>query len=93
VRNNPAYQANPMVRKWKEWQDMQYRYFESGQAKPTLIVEWADLKLPFGLEILGSGIVPDMVTDAVRGMPSAQAAAKAQARAEELITKLGYKRW
>jgi len=26
-------------------------------------------------------------------MPSAQAAAKAQARAEELITKLGYKRW
>jgi hypothetical protein len=56
-------------------------------------VEWDDLKLPFGLEILGSGIVPDMVTDAVRGMPSAQAAAKAQARAEELITKLGHKRW
>jgi multiple sugar transport system substrate-binding protein len=93
VRNNPAYQANAMVRKWKEWQDMQYRYFESGQAKPTLIVDWKDLNLPFGLEILGSGIVPDMVTDAVRGMPSAQAAARAQARAEELITKLGYKRW
>jgi multiple sugar transport system substrate-binding protein len=93
VRANPAYQANEMVRKWKEWQDMQYRYFESGQAKPTLIIEWDDLRLPFGLEILGSGIVPDMVTDAVRGMPSAQAAAKAQQRAEELITKLGYKRW
>jgi multiple sugar transport system substrate-binding protein len=93
VRNNPAYQANEMVRKWKEWQDMQYRYFDTGQAKPTLIVNWDDLNLPFGLEILGSGIVPDMVTDAVRGMPSAQAAAKAQARAEELITKLGYKRW
>ncbi len=93
VRTNPAYQANEMVRKWKEWQDMQYRYFDTGQAKPTLIVDWNDLKLPFGLEILGSGIVPDMVTDAVRGMPSAQAAAKAQARAEELITKLGFKRW
>ena len=93
VRNNPAYQANEMVRKWKEWQDMQYRYFETGQAKPTLIVDWNDLKLPFGLEILGSGIVPDMVTDAVRGMPSLQAAQKAQTRAEELITKLGYKRW
>jgi multiple sugar transport system substrate-binding protein len=93
VRANPAYQANDMVRKWKEWQDMQYRYFESGQAKPTLIIEWDDLRLPFGLEILGSGIVPDMVTDAVRGMPSAQAAARAQQRAEELITKLGYKRW
>jgi len=93
VRVSPAYQANDMVRKWKEWQDMQYRYFDTGQAKPTLIVEWDDLRLPFGLEILGSGIVPDMVTDAVRGMPSAQAAAKAQARAEELITKLGHKRW
>jgi hypothetical protein len=34
-----------------------------------------------------------MVTDAVRGMPSKEAAAKAQARAEELITKLGHKRW
>jgi multiple sugar transport system substrate-binding protein len=93
VRANPSYQANEMVRRWKEWQDMQYRYFESGQAKPTLIIEWDDLRLPFGLEILGSGIVPDMVTDAVRGMPSAQAAAKAQQRAEELITRLGYKRW
>jgi multiple sugar transport system substrate-binding protein len=93
VRANPTYQANEMVRKWKEWQDMQYSYFDTGRAKPTLIVEWDDLRLPFGLEILGSGIVPDMVTDAVRGMPSAQAAAKAQQRAEELITKLGYKRW
>lgn len=93
VRKNPTYQANEMVRKWKEWQDMQYFYFEKDLAKPTLIIDWNDLRLPFGLEILGSGIVPDMVTDAVRGMPSAQAAAKAQARAEELITKLGHKRW
>ncbi len=93
VRRNPAYQANDMIRRWKEWQDMQYRYFEADQAKPTLIIEWSDLQLPFGLEILGSGIIPDMVTDAVRGMPVQQAAAKAQGRAEELITKLGHKRW
>lgn len=93
VRRNPAYQANDMIRRWKEWQDMQYRYFENDQAKPTLIIEWSDLRLPFGLEILGSGIIPDMVTDTVRGMPSAQAAAKGQARTEELITKLGHKRW
>jgi hypothetical protein len=73
--------------------DMDYFYFEHDLAKPTLIVNWADLKLPFLLEILGSNIITDMVTDAVRGMPSAQAAAKAQARAEELITRLGYKRW
>jgi multiple sugar transport system substrate-binding protein len=93
VRNNPAYQANETYKRWKEWGDMDYFYFEKDLAKPTLVVEWDDLKLPFLLEILGSNIIPDMVTDAVRGTPSAQAAAKAQARAEELITKLGYKRW
>jgi multiple sugar transport system substrate-binding protein len=93
VRRNPAYQANDMVRKWKEWQEMQYRYFEVDQAKPTLVIEWSDLRLPFGLEILGSGIIPDMVTDAVRGQASREVAARAQARAEELITKLGHKRW
>lgn len=93
VQKNPAYQANETYLRWKEWVDMDYYYFERDLAKPTLVVEWADLKLPFLLEILGSNILVDMVTDAVRGMPSAQAAAKAQARAEELITKLGYKRW
>ncbi len=93
VRNSPAYQANEMYQRWKEWVEMDYYYLERDLAKPTLIVEWDDLKLPFLLEVFGSNILPDMVTDAVRGMPSAQAAAKAQARAEELITKLGHKRW
>jgi multiple sugar transport system substrate-binding protein len=93
VQKSKAYQANEMYQRWKEWVDMDYFYFEKDLAKPTLIIQWADLKLPFGLEILGSGIIVDMVTDAVRGMTSKEAAAKAQARAEELITKLGYKRW
>jgi multiple sugar transport system substrate-binding protein len=93
TRNDPAYQANEMYQRWKEWVDMDYYYFERDLARPTLVVEWDDLKLPFLLEIFGSNILPDMVTDAVKGMPSAQAAAKAQARAEELITQLGYKRW
>jgi multiple sugar transport system substrate-binding protein len=93
VRNSKAYQANEMYQRWKEWVDMDYYYFERDLARPTLVVEWDDLKLPFLLEIFGSNILPDMVTDAVKGMPSAQAAAKAQARAEELITQLGYKRW
>ncbi len=93
TRNSPAYQANEMYQRWKEWVEMDYYYLERDLAKPTLIVEWDDLKLPFLLEIFGSNILVDMVTDAVRGMPSAQAAAKAQARAEELITQLGHKRW
>ncbi|HSD52485.1 MAG TPA: extracellular solute-binding protein, partial [Candidatus Methylomirabilis sp.] len=93
VRNSPAYQANAMYRRWNEWVEMDYYYFERDLARPTLVVNWDDLKLPFLLEIFGSNIIPDMVTDTVKGMPSAQAAAKGQARAEELITKLGYKRW
>ena len=93
VRANPAYQANEMYQRWKEWVEMDYYYFERDLARPTLVVNWDDLKLPFLLEIFGSNILPDMVTDTVKGMPSAQAAAKAQARAEELITKLGHKRW
>ena len=93
VRNSAAYQDNAMYRRWTEWVEMDYYYFERDLAKPTLVVKWGDLNLPCMLEILGSNILVDMVTDAVRGMPSAQAAAKAQGRAEELITKLGYKRW
>jgi multiple sugar transport system substrate-binding protein len=93
VRNSAAYQDNAMYRRWTDWVEMDYYYFERDLAKPTLVVKWDDLNLPFMLEILGSNILVDMVTDAVRGMPSAQAAAKAQGRAEELITKLGYKRW
>jgi len=93
VQKSKAYQANEMYQRWKEWVEMDYYYFEKDLARPTLIIDWDDLKLPFGLEILGSGIVVDMVTDAVRGMTSKEAAAKAQARAEELITKLGHKRW
>jgi len=93
VRNSPAYQKNEMYQRWKEWVEMDYYYFERDLARPTLVVNWEDLKLPFLLEIFGSNIIPDMVTDAVKGMPSAQAATKGQARAEELITKLGHKRW
>jgi ABC-type glycerol-3-phosphate transport system substrate-binding protein len=93
VRASAAYQDNAMYRRWTEWVEMDYYYFERDLAKPTLVVKWDDLNLPFMLEIFGSNILVDMVTDAVRGMPSAQAAAKAQGRAEELITKLGHKRW
>jgi len=93
VRNNPAYQANETYQRWKEWVEMDYFYFERDLAKPTLVVHWDDLKLPFLGEIFGSNILPDMVTDAIRGVPPAEAAARAQRRAEELIGRLGYRRW
>jgi hypothetical protein len=39
---------------------------------------------------MGSGVLTDMVLDAVKGTSSAEAAAKAQKRAEELLTKAGH---
>lgn len=54
------------------------------------MTDWEDMRTPYLLEILGSGILYDMVMDAVKGTPSAQAAAKAQRRAEELLASGGY---
>ena len=49
-----------------------------------------DMKKPYLLEVMGSGILVDMVLDSVKGMPSAEAASKAQKRVEELLAQTGY---
>ena len=49
---------------------------------------------PFLAELDGSGIVADMVIAAMVGGADPDAAAvRAQQRAEELLTQLGFKRW
>lgn len=48
------------------------------------------VKKPYLLEVMGSGILVDMVMDAVKGVPSAVAAAKAQRRVEELLIRTGH---
>jgi hypothetical protein len=48
------------------------------------------MKKPYLLEVMGSGILVDMVMDAVKGMPSGDAAAKAQKRVEELLVRTGH---
>jgi hypothetical protein len=48
------------------------------------------MQKPYLLEVMGSGILVDMVFDSVKGMPSAEAAAKAQKRVEELLVQGGY---
>lgn len=87
---DPKYADNPMIRKWKPWVDMQEKYFRNDWIKPVLVTEWDDMKKPYLLEVMGSGILVDMVLDAVKGMPSAEAAAKAQKRVEELLSQTGY---
>ena len=62
--------------------------------RPLLITQWTDLELPYIAEIAGSTIMVDMVTDVTKnGKSPMEAATRAQQRAEQLITQLGYKKW
>ncbi|HBH00581.1 MAG TPA: hypothetical protein DDZ42_01480 [Candidatus Rokubacteria bacterium] len=87
---NPKYADNPTIRKWRSWVDMQEKYFRNDWIKPILVTEWDDLQKPYLLEVMGSGILVDMVMDAVKGMASPEAASKAQKRVEELLARGGY---
>jgi multiple sugar transport system substrate-binding protein len=89
---NPKYADNATIRKWRPWVDMQEKYFKNDWIKPVLVTDWEDMKKPYLLEVMGSGILVDMVLDSVKGMPSAEAAAKAQKRVEELLAQTGYKK-
>jgi len=87
---NPKYADNPTIRKWRPWVDMQEKYFRNDWIKPILVTEWDDLQKPYLLEVMGSGILVDMVMDAVKGMASPEAAARGQKRVEELLVSAGY---
>ncbi len=87
---NPKYTDNATIRKWKPWVDMQEKYFRNDWIKPIIVIDWTDMQRPYLLDVMASGVLVDMVLDSVKGMPSDQAAAKAQKRVEELLTKAGY---
>src|SRR5206468_908119 len=89
---NPKYADNAMIGKWRSWIDMQEKYFKNDWIKPVLVTDWDDMRKPYLLEVMGSGILVDMVLDAVKGMPSAEAAAKAQRRVEERGLRGGHDR-
>lgn len=94
MRQNPEYQAIADFKQWKFWIDAQHQVIEKNDPRPVMITQWADLDLPFIAEIAGSTILVDMVTEAVKGGKTPlEAAQRAQQRAEQLITQLGYKRW
>ena len=92
--NDPEYLAHPRIRKWRSWHDAmitglrEHRFLPFGFSRPD------DKLLPFLAELDGSGIVADMVIAAMVGGADPDAAAvRAQQRAEELLTQLGFKRW
>ncbi len=92
LRAAKAYQETPMIQRWKGWLDAQEQYLEKDMGKPTLVVDWADMtEKPYLMEVLGSGILRDMVMDVVleKNAPD-KAAAKAQQRLETMLRQKGY---
>ena len=64
------------------------RFLPLGFSRPE------DNLLPFLAELDGSGIVADMIVEVMVGGKNPEAEAdRAQKRAEELLTQLGFKRW
>ena len=84
---NPRYLEHPTIKKWRSWIDMQEAYFLTDRTRPTLAIEWSDTRVAPLAELLDSGIIADMVHDAVKGMAPAEAAAKAQRRVEDLLAR------
>ncbi len=95
LRKSKAYQETPMIKKWKGWLDVQGYYLDNDLVKPTLVIDYGDIGgKPYLMDILGSGILKDMVMEVTKeGVPPEKAAAKAQKRAEELIKDKGYAKW
>jgi multiple sugar transport system substrate-binding protein len=94
IAEDPEYLAHPAFEKWDYWVDAQLKIIGEDDPRPLLMTQWDDLKLSFTAEIAGSGILADMVTDVVQGTRTPEEAAeRAQERAEQLITQLGYKTW
>jgi multiple sugar transport system substrate-binding protein len=92
LRADKDYQATPMIQRWKSWIEVQEQYLNKDQGKPTLVVDWDDMNSkPYLMEVLGSGILRDMVMDvALEGKAAKDAAARAQKRLEDLLKSKGY---
>ncbi|HEU4647171.1 MAG TPA: extracellular solute-binding protein [Burkholderiales bacterium] len=92
LRADPDYQATPMIQRWKSWIEVQEHYLNNDQGKPTLVVDWEDMNAkPYLMEVLGSGIMRDMVMEvAVEGKPAREAASRAQGRLEAMLKSKGY---
>jgi multiple sugar transport system substrate-binding protein len=95
LRNNAAYKEIPAVKRWASWLQVQEDYFKADQAKPTLVVDWTDLDTkPFLMQILGAGVLRDMVLDvAVEGKSVDQATKRGQQRAEQIVRQAGAAKW
>jgi len=95
LRQSSAYKETPMIKRWKGWLDVQEYYLDNDLVKPTLVIDWKDMGTkPYLMEILGSGVLKDMVLEVTKeGVAPEKAAARAQKKAEEIVKDRGYAKW
>jgi ABC-type glycerol-3-phosphate transport system substrate-binding protein len=95
LRRSAAYKATPMIQRWGGWLAAQEYYLKNDLVKPTMVVEWDDLNTkPYLMQIMGSGILSDMVLEVtVENVSIEKATSKAQAKAEALVKKAGFAKW
>ncbi len=95
LRRSAEYKATPMIQRWGSWLAAQEYYLDNDLVKPTMVVEWDDLNTkPYLMQILGSGILRDMVLEVtVESVSIDEATSKAQAKAEALVKKAGFAKW
>ena len=95
LRRSAAYKATPMIQRWGGWLAAQEYYLNNDLVKPTMVVEWDDLNTkPYLMQILGSGILRDMVLEVtIEDVAIEEATSKAQAKAEALVKKAGFAKW
>lgn len=88
VFEDSEYKANPELKEWKSWLDIQWEYATTGRARPLLMINKSDRDVPWLLEIANSGILADMIVDVVdKGLTPKDATKKAQDRANDLVAK------
>ena len=92
MRSDRDYQSTPMIQRWKGWLDAQEHYLSRDLGRPTLVVDWDDMNnKPYLMEVLGSGILRDMVMDVLlENKAPKEATGRAQKRLEELLKSKGY---
>lgn len=85
--DDPEYQALPELEHWDFWVQLQRQTLADDRARPMMVVNWDDMALPYLTDLYGSPILTDMVKEVVEdGVEPEQAAARAQERAEELLS-------
>jgi multiple sugar transport system substrate-binding protein len=93
IADEPSYEREPAIREWRSWYEVMRTALRENRAAPLLMTSVQE-RNPIMLELQGSKVISDMVLEVVVGGKSPEeAAANGQKKAEELVAKLGWKKW